>query len=229
MRALVIEDDDTIAKLNQRLLEQEGFVVDLAGSVHDGSQLVERESYDLITLDMHLPDGEGFEILEIVRARSKPTPVLIVSGNDETETTVAALDAGADDYLNKPYQTSELRARVRAVMRRSGANGLKHTSCGNVVLNSEKRDAKVADSRMNLTPKEYTLLEYFAANCGKEITRKDLLEKVWRFDFDPGTNMIDVNISRLRAKLMSCGASCRIESVRGVGYMMRVEVDFRPS
>jgi DNA-binding response OmpR family regulator len=229
MRALIIEDDDAIAKLNQRLLEQEGFDVDIAGTVESGSELVRENSYDLVTLDMQLPDGIGLEVLSVIRDKSSLTPVLIISANNETDVTVRALDAGADDYLDKPYQVPELRARVRALMRRSSSNQPRTTACGNVVLDRITRDATVGDLKMDLTPKEYMLLEYLTSNVGHEVTRKDLLEKVWRFDFDPGTNMVDVNVSRLRSKLASRGATCHLESVRGVGYVVRVESHSEPA
>jgi two-component system OmpR family response regulator len=223
MRALVIEDEAGVTNLNRRLLEEEGFDVDTAGSVHEALDHVHHSTYDLVTLDIHLPDGLGLEVLEVIRSKSALTPVLIISANSAIDATVRGLDAGADDYLNKPYDTSELRARVRALMRRSSSTQAHAMTCGNVVLDGRNRTATVGEAAMDLTPKEFSLLEYLTSTAGAEVTRKELLEKVWRFDFDPGTNMVDVNVSRLRAKLLSRGATCRLDSVRGVGYVMRVE------
>lgn len=219
MRALVIEDDDSIARLNRRLLEPEGFSVDTARTAAEATQLARSEEYDLIVLDMMLPDGSGMYVLETIRKKSATTPVLVVSGSGDIHATISALDAGADDYLHKPYQADELSARVRALMRRSHPAGPQKLVCGNVTLDRLSRYATVAGGRLNLTAKEFALLEYFLINQAKSLTRKELLEKIWRFDFDPGTNLVDVNVSRLRAKLTSVGATCRLESERGVGYV----------
>jgi two-component system OmpR family response regulator len=223
MKALVVEDDPAVAQLNERLLRQEGLDVDVARSVREGSDLVRENSYDLITLDLNLPDGSGLEVLAVIRSSDRLVPVLVVSGTGEEDATVNALDAGADDYILKPYRISVLAARVRAILRRSTSNTPRTSSCGNVVLDTVTRDATIGDSKMDLTPKEFTLLEYLTRHAGCEVTRKELLEKVWRFNFDPGTNMVDANVSRVRAKLMKLGATCRLESVRGVGYVMRPE------
>jgi len=219
MRALVIEDDEVIAKLNKSLLELEGFCVDVALTASDAGQFAGANNYALIILDMILPDGTGMAVLERIRARSSSTPVLIVSGMDDIATTVNALDAGADDYLQKPYEVDELRARVRALMRRGTLVTSPVVERGNVVLNRMERYASVGGSPLNLTAKEFALLEHFAMNRGKTQSRKTLLEKVWRIDFDPGTNMVDVNVARLRAKLTELGATCRLESARGIGYV----------
>lgn len=218
-RALVIEDDENIAALNRRLLELEGFQVDVALTAREGERLARANDYSAVTLDLLLPDGHGMAVLEIIRERSKTTPVLIVSGVGDISSTVSALDAGADDYLHKPYQAQELRARVRALLRRGQLVESPRIECGNVRLHRMERHATVADERLNLTAKEFALLEHFVINRGKTLTRKELLEKVWRFSFDPGTNMVDVNVARLRAKLVALGATCRLDSRRGVGYV----------
>ena len=221
MRALVVEDDDGIARLVARSLEAEGFQVDIALTATEGGRLARANAneYALIVLDMILPDGHGMAVLEIVRERGSTTPVLIVSGQGDIDTLVSALDAGADDYLEKPYQVQELRARVRALLRRGQLAGSPTIECGNLMMRRMERVATVADAQLKLTAKEYALLEYLVVNRGKTLTRKELLEKVWRFDFDPGTNVVDVNVSRLRAKLADLGASCRVDAERGVGYV----------
>jgi DNA-binding response OmpR family regulator len=218
-RALVVEDEESIAQLNGRLLELEGFRVDIALTAFEGGRLARTNDYTMVILDMNLPDGRGIDVLQIIRERSRTTPVLIVSGVDKTGITVNALDAGADDYLHKPYHTAELRARVRALVRRGQLVESPRIECGNVMLHRMERYATVADEPLNLTGKEFALLEYFVINRGKALARKDLLEKVWRFDFDPGTNMVDVNVARLRAKLAALGANCLLQSQRGVGYV----------
>ena len=221
--ALVIEDDESVALLNRRLLELEGFRVDIAPTAAHGERLARANVYAMITLDMMLPDGNGLAVLETIRGRDKTTPVLILSGIDDMSSTVSALDAGADDYLLKPYQAEELRARLRALMRRGQLAKSPRIRCGNVMLHLTERSVIVGESQLNLTPKEFGLLEYFVSHRGETLSRTELLEKVWRFDFDPGTNMVDVNVARLRAKLVGVGASCRLEARRGVGYVFSEE------
>lgn len=218
-RALVVEDEKSIAELNKRLLELEGFCVDIALTALEGARLARVNDYGIVLLDMNLPDGQGMDVLGVVRRRCETTPILIVSGLNGTSITVSALDAGADDYLLKPYHTAELRARVRALMRRGQVVESASITCGNLSLNRLERCATVGDKQLTLTAKEFALLEYFVLNCGKTLARKDLLQKVWRFDFDPGTNMVDVNVARLRAKMAGLSATCRVNSARGVGYV----------
>jgi len=218
-RALVIEDEEAIAELNKRLLELEGFLVDIALTASEGRRLARAHDYALITLDMMLPDGNGLAVLKVIREGDKTTPVLIVSGMNDVAITVGALDAGADDYLHKPYDAKELRARLRALLRRGRLVKSPRIGCGNVMLHRSERSVFVADAQLDLSPKEFALLECFVLNPGQTLTRTELLQKVWRFDFDPGTNMVDVNVARLRAKLVGVGASCRLEARRGVGYV----------
>lgn len=217
--ALVIEDEEAIALLNRRWLEMEGFRVDVALTAAEGRRLARANVYTLIILDMVLPDGNGLNVLEVIRERDKTTPILIVSGIGDISSTVSALDAGADDYLQKPYQGEELRARLRALFRRGQLAKSTKIGCGNVMLYRTERSATVGDEQLNLSPKEFALLECLVSHRGQTLTRTELLEKVWRFNFDPGTNVVDVNIARLRAKLVGLGASCRLEARRGVGYV----------
>ena len=217
--ALVIEDEEAVALLNRRLLETEGFRVDVALTAAEGGRLARTNAYTVITIDMILPDAHGLTVLVSIRERDKTTPILIVSGIDDISSTVSALDAGADDYLHKPYQAEELRARLRALMRRGQLAKSLRIACGNVMVHRTERSVMVGDSQLNLSPKEFALLEYFVSHRGRTLTRAELLENVWRFDFDPGTNMVDVNVARLRAKLVGLGASCRLEARRGVGYV----------
>jgi DNA-binding response OmpR family regulator len=218
MRALVIEDEQQVAEVNKRVIEGEGFSVDTAATLSDGQRLALANDYDIIVTDLMLPDGNGLAIVEDVRQRGKGTPILVITGVDAVESTVAALDLGADDYLRKPYRIDELRARVRALMRRGQSGVATQITCGNITINRISREAKVNDRALNLTPKEFTLLEFFMSRPGKPVPRSELLEKVWRINFDTGTNVVDVNVARLRAKLSALDATCRIDAERGVGY-----------
>ena len=222
MRALVIEDDAPTAELNKRVLESEGFAVTIGATAGAGDRLAVSSDYDLIVTDLILPDGHGLTIVNSVREHGKTTPILVLTGVDAIESTVAALDIGADDYLTKPFDVSELRARVRALMRRGMAGGKSRIECCNVVLDRMTREAVANGLTLNLTPKEFTLLEYFLTQpAGFVISRSELLEKVWRIDFDPRTNVVDVNVARLRRKLQAAGAGCSIQQRRGIGYVLR--------
>jgi len=218
MQALVIEDDEQIAEVNKRVLEGEGFAVETATTVAEGQRLAVANEYDIIVTDLMLPDGHGLAIVEGVRAAGKGTPILVITGVDAVESTVAALDLGADDYLRKPYRIDELRARVRALMRRGQSGVATQITCGNITINRMSREAKVNERALNLTPKEFTLLEFFVSRRGTAVSRAELLEKVWRIDFDTGTNIVDVNVARLRGKLTALEATWHIDAERGVGY-----------
>lgn len=220
MRALVIEDEHQVAEINKRVLESEGFEVVIASTCREGESLAAADAYDFVVTDLMLPDGHGLDIVRSVRAGNRSTPILVITGVDEVETTVAALDNGADDYLRKPYEIQEMRARIRALMRRGQSAEPVHIACGDIEINRMTRDAKVNAGLLNLSPKEFTLLEYFMTHPGKVIRRAELLEKVWRMNFETGTNIVDVNIARLRAKLAAAGTACRIDAVRGVGYRL---------
>lgn len=221
MRALVIEDDDAIARLNRQVLETEGFSVTLAMTVDAGNRFAQSQDYDIIVTDLMLPDGHGLTLVKSIRDRGRATPILVITGVEATESIVDALDSGADDYLEKPYRVDEFRARVRALMRRGLSADATLITCYNISIDRMKRETTVDGRLMDLTPKEFMLLEYFVSRPrGLVIPRTELLEKVWRIDFDPGTNMVDVNVARLRGKLLAAGATCRIETERGVGYLL---------
>jgi DNA-binding response OmpR family regulator len=216
MRALVIEDEEEVAAFNKRVLELEGFAVTVVSTVEDGQRATLAEHFEIIVTDLLLPDGHGLSIVDAVRARGTRTPILVLTGVGEVETTVRALDHGADDYLHKPYEIEELRARVRALMRRGDAGG--EVTRGDVSLDRLMREVTVNEQRVTLTPKEFTLLEFLMTHSGEFIDRPHLLKGVWRMDFDPTTNVVDVSVGRLRAKLRAAGAKCSIEAERGLGY-----------
>jgi two-component system OmpR family response regulator len=219
MRALVVDDDQTIAELVTALLREEGFVVDVAETAEEGRVQALVHEHDLIVLDLNLPDGSGIAVAQSLRREHRPTPILMLTANTDRSTTVLALDAGADDYLTKPIRFDEFRARVRALVRRGGATRTEQLSAGNVVLNRLTREVRVSGNPLALTPREFGLLEHFLLHTGEVVTRTDLLDKVLDRSFDPGTNIVDVNVTRLRKKLEKASATVAIEARRGVGFV----------
>ena len=220
MRALVVDDDATLTTLVRRLLEEDGYAVDVASNAEDGRTLAMVHDYDAIILDLVLPDGHGISILQGLRRDGKKTPIIVLTGTKDSEVTVRALDAGADDYLTKPINFGEFKARIRALVRRGGAQRTEQLTVGNVVLNRLKRDVLVAGKVLSVTPRELALLEHFLMRPGEVVTRTELLEKVWDMTFDPGSNVVDVNVARLRKKLEGAGATIAITAKRGLGFVL---------
>ena len=220
MRALVVEDDPSSALLSRHVLEGEGFVVDQAATGEEAIRLAAATDYDAIVLDLGLPDRNGLSVLEAFRQGGRTTPVLVLTGATESETTVRALDTGADDYLRKPPVPEELAARVRALVRRAAAKRAEQLSCGNVVLDRLTRQLFVNGTRVDLTSKELPLLEQLLLHQDEVITRPELLQRVWDMDFDPGSNVVDVNVARIRRKLTAAKADVVIAARRGVGFVL---------
>lgn len=225
MRALLVEDDVTMALLTKQVLEQEGFAVDHALTGNDAQTLAFVNDYDAIVLDLALPDTNGLTILQKLRREGKTTPVIVLTGANDSATTVHALDSGADDYLTKPVVLDEFRARMRALVRRGGAKRTEQLSAGNVVLNRLSRLVYVDGKECTLTAKEFQLLEHFLLNQDAVVTRAQLLEKVWDMHFDPGSNVVDVHVTRLRKKLESAAAALKIASRRGMGFVLTTASD----
>lgn len=223
MRALVVEDEPTSALLSRHVLEQEGFTVDTATTGAAAIDLVLATDYDAIILDLGLPDTNGLQVMEAIRREGRTTPVLILTGSLDAETTVRALDAGADDYLRKPPVPEELSARVRAIVRRAAKQRAEQLSCGNVVLDRLSRQLFVNGKEVSLTSKELPLLEHLLINRDQVISRTQLLERVWDMHFDPGSNVVDVNVARIRRKLADAGADIVIAARRGVGFVLQLE------
>lgn len=220
MRALVIEDDETVARINARILETEGFTVDIASTIQEGLRLAMSGIHEIIITDLMLPDGHGTRIVRAVREHGSTTPILVLTGVGDINSTVDALECGADDYIRKPFDLDELRARVRSLVRRGTVSGSPDLTFVNISVNRMSREVHVDGHRLELSPKEFMLLEYFMTQPSDEpISQHELLEKVWRIDFDPRTNVVAVNVARLRGKLLAAGATCRIDSERGVGYV----------
>ena len=220
MRALLVEDDTSSALLSSKLLEADGFAVDIAKTARDGLTCAMVTDYDLIVLDLGLPDGNGLSVVQALRRASKTAPIMILTGTLDKATTVLALDAGADDFLTKPILVDEFRARVRALIRRGGAQRTEQLVCGNVVLNRLTRQLFIAGTEVTLTAKELPLLEHLLLHRNEVVTRAELLERVWDMHFDPGSNVVDVNVARIRKKLADAGADIRIGARRGMGFVL---------
>lgn len=209
-----------MALLTRQVLEQEGFAVDHAATGNEGHTLAFVHEYDAIVLDLTLPDRNGLTILQALRKEGRSTPVIVLTGSNDSGSTVRALDAGADDYQTKPIVIEEFRARMRALVRRGGAKRTEQLACGNVTLNRLTRQVVIAGKDCALTAKEFQLLEHFLMNVGHVVSRTQLLEKVWDMHFDPGSNVVDVHVTRLRKKLDAAGADVKITARRGMGFVL---------
>src|SRR5438552_11336831 len=175
MRALVVDDDPTLTLLVRGLLEEDGYAVDVAGTAEDGRMLAMVNEYDALILDLMLPDGNGIQIIQGLRRDGKKTPIIVLTGTKDADVTVRALDAGADDYLTKPIVFTEFKARIRALVRRGGAQRTEQLSLGNLVLNRLTRDVRVAGTPLRVTAREYSVLEHFLLHAGEVVTRSGLL------------------------------------------------------
>ncbi len=221
MRVLVVEDDPTVGSYVQRGLEEQRMQVDL---VDDGSTGLERAStdiYDVIVLDLRLPELSGVEVLRTLRDRGVSTPVLVLTANDVVESKVLALRTGADDYVTKPFAFEELLARVEALIRRPKSVAPPVLRVGDLQIDTGSREVRRGSESIELTPKEYTVLEYLARNEGRVMPRTLITEYVWGYHFDPGTNIVDVVINRLRKKVDHAFETRLIHTIRGVGYVIR--------
>jgi DNA-binding response OmpR family regulator len=221
MRILVIEDDVKTASFIQKALREEGFAVDVCHNGDDALQLSETTAYDSLVLDIMLPGRDGLSVLRQLRERRNPVPVLLLSARGEVHERVDGLNAGADDYLPKPFVLAELIARVRAMGRRGSESRAAVLQVADLTLDTVTREARRAGSAIELTTREYRLLEYLMQSSGRVCGRMSILEKVWDYDFDPGTNLVDVYVRRLREKI-DAGADVKlIHTVRGVGYVLK--------
>jgi two-component system, OmpR family, copper resistance phosphate regulon response regulator CusR len=220
MRVLVIEDEHKLAAYLQKGLSEQGFVVDIARNGIDGRHLAVEGEYELIILDVMLPGVDGYAVLSEIRKAHK-TPVLMLTARDRVEDRVRGLQGGADDYLVKPFAFSELLARIRAVLRRSGppqeANSLR---VADLELDLVKRKAFRAGQRLALTAKEFTLLALLMQRSGEILARTTLAEQVWDMNFDSDTNVVEVAVRRLRAKLDDPFPTKLLHTVRGMGYVL---------
>ena len=219
MRILVVEDEKRIADFLDRGLESAGYAVDLAGDGATAMDLVHAAGYDLIVLDLMLPDTDGLTLLEKIRSRKASPPVLILSARGGLDDRVKGLELGADDYLVKPFAFVELLARVRALLRR-GQPAPEKLQAGDLCLDSIRRRVTRAGEIIDLAPKEFSILEYLMRNRGRPLSRTMIVEHVWDLDYDGLTNIIDVYIRHLRTKIDDRFAVKMIHTVRGIGYML---------
>jgi DNA-binding response OmpR family regulator len=221
MRILVVEDEKKVASFLEKGLREEGYTVDVARDGDDGLMKALVHDYDLLLLDVMMPGKSGLEVVRELRSRERTTPVLLLTARDAERDVVLGLDAGADDYLTKPFGFDELLARVRALLRRGGAARPDRLLYDDVELDRVTHVASRAGERLDLTAKEFQLLEYFMLRPEGVVRRTELLEKVWDLHFDPMSNVVDVHVGNLRRKLDRTGEEGLLHTVRGVGYILR--------
>jgi len=221
MRILVIEDDPTVGQYVKRGLEEHRWAVDLATDGEEGERLASSGAYDLIVLDMRLPGKSGLDVLQTLRAKGFERPVLVLTAQDAVDQKVVTLRAGADDYVTKPFAFEELLARVEALARRPRSLASQTLIVGDLVIDQTTREVRRAGELIELTPKEYTVLEYLARHQGRVMSRTLITEYAWGYHFDPGTNIVDVVINHLRKKIDAKHERKLITTVRGVGYVLK--------
>ena len=221
MRILVVEDERRLCNIIKRGLLEEGYAVDTAYDGEDGEYLAETTPYDLVILDIMLPKKDGIEVCQELRLKRANMPILMLTARDTVEDRVKGLDAGADDYLVKPFAFNELLARIRALLRREGPSKSPRLQVGDLVLDTLTREAWWGQRKIELTNKEYVILEYFMRHPNMVITRTMLEEHAWDYEFDSMSNLIDVYIRMLRHKIDEKGQASLIQTVRGAGYRLR--------
>ncbi len=221
MRILVVEDEKKLVEIIKKGLVEEGYSVDIALDGEEGQYMAENTPYDLVILDIMLPKKDGIAVCQELRLKEINTPILMLTAKDSVEDRVKGLDSGADDYLVKPFAFSELVARLRALLRREALSKSPRLQVGDLVMDTLTREVWHGEKKIELTTKEYALLEYFMRHPNVVVTRTMLMEKVWDYDFEGMSNIIDVYIRRLRFKLGEEGAKSIIETVRGAGYRLK--------
>jgi len=221
MRILVLEDEPGVSAFLGRGLREAGFAVDLAADGNDGCHMACTEPYDLIVLDLILPGKDGFSVLSELRGRGNTTPVICLTARDAVDDRVKGLDLGADDYLAKPFSFAELLARIRALLRRGSVLAANPITVGDLSIDVVTRQVHRSGKRIDLSAREYSLLEYLARHADQVLSRTMILEKVWDMNQDPLTNVVDVHINRLRKKIDHGFAKPLVHTIRGVGYVLR--------
>ena len=222
MRILVIEDESKVASLVRRALEEEGHSVQVALNGEEGLDLALTTQPDLIILDWLLPGQDGLTICQAIRASGSHTPILMLTARDAVEHRVAGLDSGADDYLTKPFALGELLARVRALFRRGVLPQAPVLTIGDLVLDPATRSVRRGELEIDLSAREFSLLDHLMRNAGRTLTRSMIAERVWGYEFDSGTNVVDVYINYLRNKIDRGHAQKLIHTTRGVGYRLSI-------
>lgn len=225
MKILVVEDEKKLASFIKTGLEEEKFLVDVAFDGEDGYEKATNNTYDLILLDIMLPKKNGIELLKELRSESNYTPVILLTALGTTENKIEGLDSGADDYLSKPFSFDELTSRIRSVLRRSSNEKTTKLVCGELILDTVTHIAIKNGIEIELTTKEYLLLEYLMRNKNKIISRSIITQQVWKNDFEQESNIIDVYIKRLRTKIDGESEKPSLQSIRGVGYRLRDSIN----
>ena len=220
MRILVVEDEAKTADYLKRGLEESGYRVEVARNGVDGKHLIEEEAFDLVILDVMLPGLDGWQLVQVVRQRSAHTPVLFLTARDAVEDRVRGLELGADDYLIKPFSYAELLARVRTLLRRGSPREVERFHVADLELDLLRRRVTRQGERINLTNKEFALLHLLLSRQGEVLSRAQIASQVWQMNFDSDTNVVDVAIRRLRAKIDDPYPLKLIHTVRGMGYVL---------
>jgi heavy metal response regulator len=223
VRALVVEDDKRVARFIEKGLREASHVVSVADNGDDGLRIALGGGHDVIVLDLMLPGRDGFSVLRGLREKGVATPVICLTARDSVDDRVRGLDLGADDYMAKPFSFAELMARIRALLRRGSALAANTVVVGDLVIDLVGRRVERAGRRIDLSAREFALLECLGRSAGQVLTRTTLLEHVWDMNQDPMTNVIDVHINRLRRKIDHGFNSPLIHTIRGVGYVLRGE------
>ncbi|HEX7547196.1 MAG TPA: response regulator transcription factor [Gemmatimonadaceae bacterium] len=221
MRVLVIEDDPTVGQFVKRGLEEQRWSVDLVADGEEGESLAQSQPFDLIVLDLRLPGRSGLDVLRNLRAHGFERPVLVLTAQDAVDAKVETLRAGADDYVTKPFAFEELLARVEALARRPRVLATPVLQVGDLELDLDAREVHRGGALVELTPKEFVVLEYLCRHKGRVMSRTLITEYAWGYHFDPGTNIVDVVINHLRKKIDSGKGRKLITTVRGVGYVIK--------
>jgi two-component system copper resistance phosphate regulon response regulator CusR len=220
VRILVVEDEPAIAEFVERGLRAAGYTVDRAGDGEQAERLALTGQYDLVLLDILLPGGDGLEVLDAIRSRDSAVPVVLLTAKGEIEDKVRGLDRGANDYVVKPFSMDELLARVRAQLRRPDQRAADVLEAGDLRLDLRTRQVERAGLEIRLTTREFELLAYLMRHPGQVLSREQILNGVWGFDYEPGTNVLEVYVNYLRNKLRSPTSAAPIETVRGAGYRL---------
>ena len=223
MHVLIVEDEQKIAAFLRRGLTENGFVVDVANDGEQGLEYALARKMDLIILDVALPKRDGWSLIAELRKADIHTPVLFLTARDSVPDRVKGFDLGADDYLIKPFHFSELLARVRSLLRRSPERREETITVGDLEIDPRRHKVTRGRTALNLTPKEFSLLLFLASSAGDIVSRTEIVEQVWDINFDTGTNVVDVMMRRLRAKVDDPFETKMIHTIRGVGYVLRAE------
>ncbi|OKP98869.1 response regulator transcription factor [Paenibacillus sp. P46E] len=224
MKILIVEDELPLLDAIIEIYENESFEATGASNGDEGCYLAENGSYDLIVLDIMLPGMNGLQIVKRLREKQVATPIIMLTAKDSVEDSVKGLDAGADDYVTKPFAAALLLARTRAVLRRRGTVNLEgNMTCGEIQLVSSLRDAFAREEALKLTPKEYELLEFLLCNKDQILSREQIFERIWGFDSESASSAVDVYVHHLRKKLAPYGGDLYLKTIRGVGYLLKGE------